>query len=81
MSASSSPPPHPSSSSSVMNDGGGAAHMMPASQPASSETLSTAEDVLAAEKRMSDGLTDLSFGAPVTHVYNPLEYAWDAHAW
>ena len=22
----------------------------------------------------------LTFGPPVTHVYNPLEYAWDAHA-
>ncbi len=25
-------------------------------------------------------LKGLRFSAPVTHVYNPLEYAWDAHA-
>src|SRR5688572_20372972 len=24
-------------------------------------------------------LRPLRFGAPVTHVYNPLEYAWNAH--
>ena len=29
--------------------------------------------VLAAE------VNRLSFGSPVTHVYNPLDYAWDAH--
>lgn len=25
-------------------------------------------------------LANLSFSSPVSHVYNPLEYAWDAHA-
>ncbi|MFT7582073.1 MAG: single-strand selective monofunctional uracil DNA glycosylase, partial [Myxococcota bacterium] len=31
-------------------------------------------------KGLSDTMGALTFGAPVTHVYNPLEYAWDAHA-
>lgn len=39
------------------------------------------EAILVAEKKMSDDLGKLKFGAPVTHVYNPLEYAWDAHEW
>ena len=29
--------------------------------------------------RLSAEVTSLSFGPPVTHVYNPLEYAWPAH--
>lgn len=37
--------------------------------------------ILDAEKNMSDDLSTLSFSSPVTHVYNPLEYAWDAHKW
>ena len=28
---------------------------------------------------LSASLRSLRFGAPVTHVYNPLEYAWPAH--
>jgi single-strand selective monofunctional uracil DNA glycosylase len=31
-------------------------------------------------KKMTEELAALKFGAPVTHVYNPLEYAFDAHA-
>ncbi len=30
---------------------------------------------------MSDELEKLKFASPVTHVYNPLEYAWEAHRW
>jgi single-strand selective monofunctional uracil DNA glycosylase len=31
-------------------------------------------------KLLRKKLTPLSFSAPVTHVYNPLEYAWAAHS-
>ncbi len=30
-------------------------------------------------KRLSREADALSFGAPVTHVYNPIDYAWAAH--
>ena len=30
--------------------------------------------------RLRDDVNQLSFGPPVTHVYNPLIYAWRAHA-
>lgn len=32
-----------------------------------------------AAKRLSRDVDKLSFGEPITHVYNPLNYAWDAH--
>lgn len=32
-----------------------------------------------AAKRMNEELKVLSFSEPVTHVYYPLEYAWDSH--
>ena len=28
---------------------------------------------------LRDNVSTLSFTPPVTHVYNPLQYAWDAH--
>ncbi|MEM7205282.1 MAG: uracil-DNA glycosylase family protein [Planctomycetota bacterium] len=31
-------------------------------------------------KRLATAVDELQFGAPVTHVYNPLDYAWAAHA-
>lgn len=31
-------------------------------------------------KRLSDRLHPLEFQEPVTHVYNPLDYAWESHA-
>jgi single-strand selective monofunctional uracil DNA glycosylase len=34
--------------------------------------------ILAAEK-LREQVDELSFDRPVTHVYNPLAYAWDAH--
>lgn len=37
--------------------------------------MSAAEEVLAAADALSASLRPLQFGAPVTHVYNPLEYA------
>src|ERR1700750_3360710 len=37
------------------------------------------ERVVEAAARMRDAVKRLRFAAPVTHVYNPLEYAWAAH--
>jgi single-strand selective monofunctional uracil DNA glycosylase len=31
-------------------------------------------------RELSRAVSELRFSAPVTHVYNPLEYAWAAHA-
>lgn len=35
--------------------------------------------LIQAAKRMNKELAALSFSEPVTHVYNPLEYAWRSH--
>lgn len=42
-------------------------------------TLDVAGEVINAAKGMRDAVAKLQFAAPVTHVYNPLEYAWAAH--
>jgi single-strand selective monofunctional uracil DNA glycosylase len=39
-----------------------------------------AERLLRIERQLSRELAALSFGAPVTHVYDPLTYAWRPHA-
>ncbi len=39
-----------------------------------------AERMLRIERALSRELAGLSFGAPVTHVYDPLVYAWKPHA-
>ena len=36
-------------------------------------------DLVAAADRLRRSLRPLKFADPVTHVYNPLEYAWEAH--
>jgi single-strand selective monofunctional uracil DNA glycosylase len=36
-------------------------------------------DLIAAARRLRDAVDKLTFAAPVTHVYNPLRYAWRAH--
>jgi len=36
-------------------------------------------DLIAAARRLCRAVDRLSFAAPVTHVYNPLRYAWRAH--
>jgi single-strand selective monofunctional uracil DNA glycosylase len=41
---------------------------------------SHAERLLRIERQLSRELAALSFGAPVTHVYDPLTYAWRPHA-
>ncbi len=41
--------------------------------------MSISRDLLAATDRLSDSLDGLRFAAPVSHVYNPLEYALAPH--
>ena len=41
--------------------------------------MSLIEQAVRAAKDLSDTVARLQFSDPVTHVYNPLEYAWDAH--
>lgn len=48
---------------------------------APSTDASIAARILSAEMKMSTDLGELKFSSPVTHVYNPLEYAWSAHKW
>src|SRR3982750_173533 len=36
-------------------------------------------DLVAAARTLRDAVDKLTFAAPVTHVYNPLRYAWRAH--
>ena len=36
-------------------------------------------NLIAAARRLRDAVDKLTFAAPVTHVYNPLRYAWRAH--
>src|SRR3954454_13415782 len=38
-----------------------------------------AKRMLNAARELRDAVAKLRFGVPVTHVYNPLEYAWTAH--
>lgn len=41
---------------------------------------SIAKKVLLTSTKLRDAVSALDFAEPVTHVYNPLEYAWDLHA-
>src|SRR5215467_7686911 len=41
--------------------------------------ISTADELIAAAQQLSAAVSKLKFGPPVTHVYNPLDYAWAAH--
>lgn len=36
-------------------------------------------ELIAAARRLREGVDRLSFAAPVAHVYNPLRYAWRPH--
>jgi single-strand selective monofunctional uracil DNA glycosylase len=42
--------------------------------------MALADRILAGERRLTRALAGLRFAAPVTHVYNPLEYAHRPHA-
>lgn len=50
------------------------------SLPQPSHTLDI-DEILRAERDMSNRLSSLKFASPVTHIYNPLEYAWAGHEW
>jgi single-strand selective monofunctional uracil DNA glycosylase len=39
----------------------------------------SSNDLIYAAKKLSQAVAGLSFSAPVTHVYNPLDYAWGPH--
>ena len=41
--------------------------------------MDTSKRVTAAAKRLRDAVNELHFAPPVTHIYNPLDYAWAAH--
>ena len=38
------------------------------------------KDIINATKKLLEDLRGLTFNDPVTHTYNPLEYAWEPHA-
>ncbi|KAA1258871.1 Uracil DNA glycosylase superfamily protein [Rubripirellula obstinata] len=40
---------------------------------------SLVKQLIRAAKKLRDEVDELEFGAPVTHVYNPLRYAWKSH--
>ena len=42
-------------------------------------SVSTADALVAAARELSDSVERLQFAAPVSHVYNPLTYAWAPH--
>src|SRR5690606_11428582 len=37
------------------------------------------EALIAVTRQLSKAVEQLEFNAPVTHVYNPIEYAWEPH--
>ena len=37
------------------------------------------DELVAAARALGDEVGSLKFAAPVTHVYNPLDYAWSGH--
>ena len=39
----------------------------------------TARQVITAARELSDAVGRLKFRPPVAYVYNPLDYAWEAH--
>lgn len=39
----------------------------------------SAAELIAAAQKLSCAVSGLSFSAPVTHIYNPLDYAWACH--
>ena len=41
--------------------------------------MSVLKNMITTARQLSAACDVLSFGKPVTHVYNPLDYAWKAH--
>ena len=42
-------------------------------------TMQTSMNLIQAAEKLRDDVEGLQFGTPVTHVYNPLVYAWELH--
>ncbi|HAK46802.1 MAG TPA: single-stranded DNA-binding protein [Spirochaeta sp.] len=42
--------------------------------------MNKAEQLKSAARVLSEAVSKLKFTDEITHIYNPLEYAWDAHA-
>src|SRR4051812_5049055 len=42
-------------------------------------SLSSAEPLVRPARRLRNAVARLKFGPPVSHVYNPLRYAWEPH--
>ena len=51
---------------------------VPSSSPHPADA--TSQRLIDAAARLRDELEALRFAPPVAHVYNPLQYAWEAHA-
>jgi single-strand selective monofunctional uracil DNA glycosylase len=47
--------------------------------PTRTKPTDLSEALIAAARKLHAGVRSLRFAAPVTHVYNPLAYAWPAH--
>src|SRR5437660_8739568 len=41
--------------------------------------MTISDELITAAQDLSAAVRKLKFGPPVTHVYNPLDYAWAAH--
>lgn len=41
--------------------------------------MNYSESMIESAKKLRDNVDRLTFSNPITHVYNPLNYAWDAH--
>jgi len=41
--------------------------------------MNYATNMIDAAKKLRDSVDSLTFAPPITHVYNPLDYAWEAH--
>jgi single-strand selective monofunctional uracil DNA glycosylase len=52
---------------------------MAANMKATAQQSEISPSVVRAAERLRDEVAKLRFALPVTHVYNPLEYAWAAH--
>ena len=43
------------------------------------DDMTTNDEMIRAAERLREAAGRLRFSEPVTHVYNPLEYAWEGH--
>lgn len=54
--------------------------MVRADKGSQAKTEPTIARLTAITRRLAKDVDELTFATPVTHVYNPLDYAWQAHA-